>query len=388
VTRVAVLGASGFVGATLMERWLASGRVEPKAIIHSTGNAWRLARHGIELHVVDTLDRESLTTAFAGCTHVVNCARGGREVMLRGLENALAAAAAARVRRFVHLSSIAIFAELPPNEIASERSPARPAKGSYGWLKLEQDALVARAHDRGLSSVVLCPTHIFGAYSQFLLVCIAALRARRFALVDEGALPASFVDVSNLCAAIELALECERSDGRAIVIEDDQKLTWRDVAEALAPLADAAPPFPSVERERALVRARETLAPPSLRGALRVLASHLTSSAFKNVLKSDPMLSSLGESGLRTLRRLPGPLGKRLLRAASGAPPQAEGAPSFDDWSLRAQALSVRFATDRARELLGYKPERSFGESMAALASWYRATHGHGTADAALLRQL
>jgi len=389
VKKVAVIGASGFVGATFVERCLASdGRIEPVAVIHTTGNAWRLARHAIPLVLADALDRASLERALAGCTHVVNCALGGRQVMLDGLSNTLAAASAVGVKRFVHVSSIALFGELPRDRVADERSEARPAKGSYGWLKMKQDGIVAQAHDRGLPSVVVCPTHIFGAYSQFLGACVNALRARRFALVEGGDLPASFVDVENLCAAIELALDCERPDGRAVIIEDGHGLVWRDVANALAPVADAAPPFPSLDFARAIARARATLAPPSWGGAVRRLAGHFVSPTFKDLLKSDPLLARLGESALRTARGLPPALGKPFLRAASAPAPEAAAAPEFDDWSSRAQALSVRFSTERARTLLGYKPELSFAESMDAFARWYRATHGQGSEEWALLRNL
>jgi len=388
VKKVAVIGASGFVGATFVERCLASGRIEPVAVIHTTGNAWRLARHAIPLVLADALDPASLERALAGCTHVVNCALGGRQVMLDGLAHTLKAASAVGVKRFVHVSSIALFGELPRDRVADERSEARPAKGSYGALKLAQDRLVAAAHDRGLPSVVVCPTHIFGAYSQFLGAVVNALRSRRFALVERGELPASFVDVENLCAAIELALDCERPDGRPIIIEDGHGLCWRDVANALAPVADAAPPFPNLDYPRALARARETLAPPTLRGALRRLAGHFVSPVFKDMLKSDPLLARLGETALRTARGLPPALGKPFLRAASAPPAEAAGAPEFDDWSTRAQALTVRFSTERARTLLGYKPELSFAESVDAFARWYRATHGQGSADWALLRNL
>jgi len=46
--RIAVVGASGFVGSTLVERLLARGDVEVVPFIHTSGNAMRLARRGIE----------------------------------------------------------------------------------------------------------------------------------------------------------------------------------------------------------------------------------------------------------------------------------------------------------------------------------------------------
>ena len=53
--RIAIVGASGFVGSTLVERLLAQAQDEVLPLIHSSGNAWRLARLSIDLPAVDLL---------------------------------------------------------------------------------------------------------------------------------------------------------------------------------------------------------------------------------------------------------------------------------------------------------------------------------------------
>ena len=102
--RIAIVGASGFVGSTLVERLLAQGRDEVLPFIHSSGNAMRLARLGIELPTIDLLVRDQVDAALRGCTHVVNCALGGADAALRGLRNLLAACRKHKVERFIHLS--------------------------------------------------------------------------------------------------------------------------------------------------------------------------------------------------------------------------------------------------------------------------------------------
>ena len=76
VRRIAVIGASGFVGSTLVEQLL-MGTDEVVPFIHSSGNAWRIARLGIELRALDLLDGRQVEAALHGVTHVVNCSRGG-----------------------------------------------------------------------------------------------------------------------------------------------------------------------------------------------------------------------------------------------------------------------------------------------------------------------
>jgi len=89
--RIAVVGASGFVGSALVERLLVQGADEVVPFIHSSGNAMRLARRGIELRMLDLLDSTQVEAALSGITHVVNCSRGDEDVMLTGLRNLLAA---------------------------------------------------------------------------------------------------------------------------------------------------------------------------------------------------------------------------------------------------------------------------------------------------------
>ena len=160
--RVAVVGASGLVGATLVESLLRRGRTEVRPLIHSSGNAWRLARRGIELRPVSLLDPKGLADALRDCTHIVNCSRGGDDVMLQGLKNLLEIAKAMGTARFVHLSSVAVYGDPPPPESVREDAPARPKKETYGAIKLAQDEMVRKAAGAGLPAVVLCPPNISG----------------------------------------------------------------------------------------------------------------------------------------------------------------------------------------------------------------------------------
>ena len=71
------MGASGFVGVTVVERLLARGADEVVPSIHGSGNAWRLARLGIDLRTLYLLDPGQVESALAGFIHVVNCSPGG-----------------------------------------------------------------------------------------------------------------------------------------------------------------------------------------------------------------------------------------------------------------------------------------------------------------------
>ena len=135
-----------------------------------------MARAAVPLETIDVTSAAQVEAVLEDCTHVVNCTRGGSDVMLQGLKNLLAASRKRKIRRFVHLSSVAVYGDPPPPESTSEEAVAAPPPGSYGAEKLEQDNMVAAACAAGLDCVVLCPPNISGLYSSFVSNVLSDIR--------------------------------------------------------------------------------------------------------------------------------------------------------------------------------------------------------------------
>jgi len=382
--RVAVIGASGFVGSTLVERLLSGGGNEVVPFIHSSGNAMRLARRNMNLQMLDLLDAHQVDAALKGVTHVVNCSRGGDEVMLTGLKHLLSAAKRQRVERFVHLSSVAVYGDPPPPESTREGAPTRPVGGTYGALKLKQDGMVAAAAASGLSSVTLCPPNIGGPYSFFLVALVDTLRAGRFALLDDGDAPCSLVDVSNLCHAIELALTNGPGDGARMFVTDDENTTWRTVIDNLLPLVVSARTVPRVSREQ-LESARVA---PSKPASIGRSLKHLVSSDVREAFRKDPLWAKVDFALRRTVARL-GKEREDALRLSVEGPLKVQPiAPTFDPGLCCQQMRGVVHSCALAKEKIGYKPVFSVAQSMEAFRTWYRIEHGMDTAAWPLLEQL
>src|SRR5262249_45325305 len=113
--RVLVTGATGFIGARLVETLARRGhrvRVATSDFRHCV----RVARFPVELVRADLSDPPSLARAVEGCAAVFPLAYrfGGRpaderRVNVDGTRALAEAAAARRVRRFVHFSSVATY---------------------------------------------------------------------------------------------------------------------------------------------------------------------------------------------------------------------------------------------------------------------------------------
>jgi nucleoside-diphosphate-sugar epimerase len=383
---IAVFGASGFVGSTLVERLLAEGHTNVVPLIHSSGNAARLARHGLDLRMVDLLSPSSVSAALAGCTAVVNCARGGKDALIRGLQNLLDASLAARVRRFIHISSVAAYGDAPPGDVLETLDP-RPEPDTYGASKLAQDMAIKAAVHRGLPAVIICPPNISGPHSPFLLEIVQALRSGIFALVDDGQLPCELIDVENLVHAIRLGLDPSVvADGERIFVTDATHSTWRDLVASLMPLAEAGPAM-ELTLDEAVQRAA---APPPPRLSPARALRHLLSSDVRDALRKDPLIAQAETLAKRVAGITPVQVQKALRRHADGPlkPRKAAAARAVSMPLLRQQLRRVRYSQLRARTVLHYQPIISVDQSMDAFRRWYGDAFGWNGPSWILLKQL
>jgi nucleoside-diphosphate-sugar epimerase len=384
--RIAVFGASGFIGATLVEYLIESREAEVVPIIHSTGNAWRLARRGIELRAVDVVDAPAVRASLEGCTHVVNCALGDQRARTTGLKNLLRASQAANVRRFVHLSSVSVYGNQPLGDVVIEEAPPVRPLGDYGESKLEQDKAVAAAHRGGLSCALIAPPSIIGAYSSFGLRVIAAMRRGALALIDGGDLPCSLVDVYDVARATLLALRAESADATRIFVTNDEPTTWKDLVEVLAPFAGAAPAPPSFSRQEALSLSGPGPGRISPLRSVRTLLGQLASPASREVLVQDPLIKAIYRG---IAERLP-PTAEQRFRSFGSAQHSAPPAPVPSPYQdlLQVQLRARSFSCEKAKRVLGYEPQFGLRGSIDAFEAWYRVTLGWGSDAWSLASQL
>jgi uncharacterized protein YbjT (DUF2867 family) len=337
------------------------------------------------LRVVDLMSRTAIAEALRDCTHLVNCSRGSEDVMIGGLRNLLAEAKALGVRRFVHLSSVAVYGDPPPPDSTCEECEARPLPGSYGAVKLRQDELVARASAAGLSCAILCPPNITGIYSTYVCSVLEDMRRGNLVLVEDGRMPINVVDVENLCHAIELALRVDRADGRRMFVTDGDGLTWRDFTDEIMPLTGLSEPLASVPR-RAIMMPATTVRRGSMFSALR----HLASDEVRSALRTDPLFGKIEAAARDLARKLPARFEEKL-RLRIGGPlrvAKVTTAQSFDSRYNLQQIRSVTHSSERAARMIGYTRVIEFRDSMASFRRWYAATRGMEDGSWPLTREL
>lgn len=376
--KIAVLGATGFVGTTLVERLVQDDKYEVKSFARSTGNAWALTHQGIQPEFMDMTDPVQLRKALDGCTHIVNCARGSNTTMTKGIKALIGVCRDMNVERLIHLSSVLVYGDRPKPETAREDAAA-PGSAGYGDAKLKQDQMMEAAAAKGLPGIVLCVPNISGPRSAYLPNVLATISNGSLPLVDGGSLPVDLADVRNIVHAIELALTCDRTDGKRIFITDGGEPTWKDLTDELSPAAPGHPPLDSITRDEAL---ELTTVTGTKFGAAKTVAGQILKLGdVKQIVKDDEIVRKEFLKLRTRYGSLPGWLRKRIDRVAtpSGGGGGGGGSHLRKYSSLMAlhQLRGIRRSLDRAHEVLGYEPVHDLRSSTADYAKWYAELHGH-----------
>ena len=367
VTYIAVLGASGFVGSALCERMYFQG-VRFTPFVHNTGNAARIARLGIPLQRLDLLQKEALPDLLSGHDVVINCALGDGTVMKRGFNNLLNAMQRLRTRKFIHLSSTAIYGEEPAAESASEEGAPDPQSNPYALAKLRQDEAVFRLNRKGVASYILCPVNVVGPYSLFTIGLVEALKLGNMPLVDGGANPSNLVHVDNLVEAILVASRSSKGEGERYFVNETRVVSWRDTLQDHARLIGIRPQFVNVTRHQVLPYLLGRQRKPTLKDHGRILIS----GEFRRALSMLPIVSHVDSIAAAAFASLPEGFQLRIRERLQWPLPVPHPA-DLSDFNSRFARVQIRkqyHSPAKLADHLGWAPPLDYVAGMENTAAW------------------
>ncbi|MGZ3578273.1 MAG: NAD-dependent epimerase/dehydratase family protein [Syntrophales bacterium] len=322
-----VTGASGFIGGRLAERLSTEEGVHVRALVRSPGKAARLRRSPLEIVEGDLLDPQSLSKVAKGCDLVFHCAALVREtgikrefyqINVEGTENILKAAAEAGVKKFIHMSSVAVYGLNPPDG-ADENTAYQPCGNLYCDTKIAAEEIVWAYHrERKLPVVVIRPTNVYGPRSNpWTLRPVKLINSGQMMLINGGTGLCNYVYIDNLIDATLLAAKRDEAVGQAYIITDGVALPWKEFFGCYAQMAGR-PQIRSV---------------PELLGKLVALGMEITSKF-------------------------------------TGKPPK------ITRQAVGFLTKKACFSIEKARRELGYQPRLSLREGMQITEQWLRE-EGH-----------
>ncbi|TYB45356.1 NAD-dependent epimerase/dehydratase family protein [Actinomadura chibensis] len=249
MSRVLLVGATGFVGRHVRARAAAAGvDVVPAARTPELG--------GLTLDLAERAGPVADALRDVAPDAVVNCAgatRGDPADLVRGnvvaVANLLAALTASGVEaRLVHLGSAAEYGDVPRGTPVSEATPPRPVS-AYGVTKLAGTELVRAAAGDGLDAVVLRVFNPIGPGSpESTLAGRLAAELRRTAGRDDaddirvGSLAASrdLVDVRDVADAVLAAVRADGPLPPVLNVGSGRATPLRDLAAGLVRVTGSA----------------------------------------------------------------------------------------------------------------------------------------------------
>jgi nucleoside-diphosphate-sugar epimerase len=242
-TPIFLTGGSGFIGRALITE-LRARNVLVYALARSEKAAAAVHALGAVPVRGDLADEAAMQAGMAGCAAVIHAAArvdlwGRRQefynTTVRGTKNALKAAEAARVPRFIHISTEAVLAGGAPIIRADETTPyPRVPIGVYPWSKMLAERAVIAANSAAMAPVVVRPRFVWGAGDTTLLPQLTqAMQSRAWAWFDGGHHLISTCHVRNVVEGTLCAAETGHP-GEIYFLTDGEPVEFRDFLTRLA----------------------------------------------------------------------------------------------------------------------------------------------------------
>ncbi len=321
--KILVTGGTGFTGKALVKRLLDDGH-EVVALDYKEGLKTReLSDWGAKVVIGSVTDAEVVKSCMEGVDVVQHLAAAFRElnvpeshydeVNIGGTRNVLAAAEAAKVKKFIYCSTCGVHGnvENPPGD---ETAPIDPAD-YYQRTKYQAEPLVLEAAERGLDATILRPAAIYGPGDpeRFQMI-FRKVKQGKFPMFGDGKTLYHPLYIDNLVDALVLAMAPEKGKGEAYLIADEDYVEIEDLVK----------------------RAAKAL-------GVEVKIPHY------------PVLPVI----------IAGHLCEKICKPLKIAPPIF---PRRVDWYRQNRAFKI----DKAKRDFGYNPKVGLDEGLKKTAEWYR----------------
>lgn len=249
--RIALTGATGFLGGHLTRRLLDEGH-EMAILARDAGKARLFEGNVVRTVVADITDRAAVAELVAGAdcvVHLVSNFRTAsgppesyRRINVDGTRTVLEAAREAGVRRFVHCSTIGVHGHVAHTP-ADEDAPFNPGD-LYQETKLEAEQLCRRMiSETDMEIVIVRPCSMYGPGDMRMLKMFRMLARRTFLMVGPCRENFHAVYIDDIVDGFLRAIATPGIGGETFIIGGDSYLTLKDYIQTAAKAVGAPLPW-------------------------------------------------------------------------------------------------------------------------------------------------
>jgi nucleoside-diphosphate-sugar epimerase len=333
---VFVTGGAGFVGRQLVERLTEHG-YRVRALVRRAPE--KAFDPHVEMVIGDLNEPATYATRLANVAAVVHAAltddfsqEPRATTMLRDLS------AESGVRKFIHLSSIAVYGS-PAEGTITEETPLLPGLDPYARIKAAIEVAL-RANSAIAETVILRLACVYGPGGGWWSGGLLDLMSRgNLIMINDGEGIANLIHVADVVSLISLLLARSNAPFEIFNVTDGRPITWRRYFLALEKMVGRKATL-AMSAEQARRYGRKWLRPSILRRAIRNLSGDriiyplddqaIESFASRAVYSSERLSTTLSFQASYDLQA-----GLATIRAARGAR-------SMRSWAFHADGGELR----------------------------------------------
>jgi nucleoside-diphosphate-sugar epimerase len=327
MSKYLVTGATGFVGSHIAEAMVKKGW-QVVTVARASSDTKFLDSLGVQIVRGDLTEPETIEKAMAGVKAVVNsAAKVGdwgpveeyRKVNVESVALLLEACRRHPVERFVQISSLGVYEARDHQGTDETVSPPKQHMDGYTQTKVEAEDVVMGYHkNHGIPTVILRPGFVYGPRDRTVLPrLIDKLRRGKIRYIGSKTKRMNTIHVANIVAAVFLALEKKEAIGEIFNITDDEEVTKQRFMETICTETGLTPP-------------RKTV----------------------------PYFLAKTVAGLM----------ERIAKLR-----RAKQAPAVTRAQVKFMGQNLHYSCEKAKTLLGYKPQVKFAEGMKEMIAWWKA---------------
>jgi nucleoside-diphosphate-sugar epimerase len=240
-TKALVTGANGFIGSHLVEYLHGNGWAVRCLVRRDSDLRW-IEHLALTYTYGDLRDRASLEQAVQDREVVFHLAAQVRatdydsfyNTNCMGTRNLVKACVGKNpnLKRFVHVSSMAVAGPSEKPELRNEDGPCNPYN-DYGRTKLLGEEEV-REHGKTIPCVIVRPPNVYGPREREVYSILKIVQKRLKPLFGTGERQTTLCHVYDLVRGMVLAATSPRAVGRTYYITDGTTHSYREIADLIA----------------------------------------------------------------------------------------------------------------------------------------------------------